>query len=156
MSKRLAPLWRCPKCGERFVTRNLWHSCGKFSLTELLSRSEPEVTVLFKKFSKMVRACGRVKTIPQKTRVAFQVRMRFAACYPRKRYLRCTVVLERRLDSPRFARITEFSPQVVLHEFDVRSKDDLNEEVQSWLRESYEVGTQKSRLTMKPPSLYKR
>ena len=21
------PLWVCPKCGHRFVTKNLWHSC---------------------------------------------------------------------------------------------------------------------------------
>ena len=22
------PLWACPRCGKRFVTRNIWHSCG--------------------------------------------------------------------------------------------------------------------------------
>ena len=24
---RVKALWRCPKCGHRFVTKNLWHSC---------------------------------------------------------------------------------------------------------------------------------
>src|SRR5262249_33103523 len=24
------PLWTCPRCGARLVTRNLWHSCGRF------------------------------------------------------------------------------------------------------------------------------
>ena len=26
------PLWRCPECGHTFVTRNLWHSCGRYTL----------------------------------------------------------------------------------------------------------------------------
>ena len=27
-------LWRCPKCGHRFVTRNIWHSCGHYRLAD--------------------------------------------------------------------------------------------------------------------------
>lgn len=26
------PLWRCPKCGHRFVTKNMWHSCGRYRI----------------------------------------------------------------------------------------------------------------------------
>ena len=25
------PLWTYPKCGYRFVTRNMWHSCSNYS-----------------------------------------------------------------------------------------------------------------------------
>jgi hypothetical protein len=32
----------CPRCGARLVTRNLWHSCGTFSLEGLFpSQSRP-------------------------------------------------------------------------------------------------------------------
>ena len=37
------PLWHCPKCGARLVTRNLWHSCGRFTLEALFSGSAPGV-----------------------------------------------------------------------------------------------------------------
>ena len=30
----MRPLWRCGKCGHRFVTKNLWHSCGRYRLAD--------------------------------------------------------------------------------------------------------------------------
>ena len=143
MPSKLKSLWRCPKCGERFVTKNLWHSCGKYSLQELFSRSDPLVLKLFKKFARMARTCGPVKMIPQKTRAVFQVRMRFAGCYPRKSHLLCTVVLSRRLDVPRIVKTEVFAPHCILHQFRIYSENELDDEVQGWLYESYEVGKQK-------------
>lgn len=139
---KLKPLWRCPECGERFVTKNLWHSCGHFSLEQLFARSEPHVLQLFKSFERMVRKCGPVRTIPQKTRAAFQMRMRFAACYRRKSYLICTLVLPRVVNNPRVVKIEHYSPGCILHYLHLRSKTDLDRELQLWLRESYQVGAQ--------------
>ncbi len=98
--RKLKPLWQCPDCGNRFVTRNSWHSCGTNTLKALFSHSDAEVFKLFKKFSKMVQACGPGKMLPQQTRVVFQVRTRFAGCYPRKSHMDCAVALPRRIESP--------------------------------------------------------
>jgi hypothetical protein len=38
-----AEVWTCPKCGARLVTRNLWHSCGSFTLEGLFAGSDPSV-----------------------------------------------------------------------------------------------------------------
>jgi hypothetical protein len=140
---KLKPLWSCPKCGEQFVTKNLWHSCGKFTIKELFAKSEPHVLELFRKFEKMVRACGPAKMIPQKTRAVFQVRMRFAGCYPRKKHLLCTVVLRRNLNAPRISKTDEYAPHCFVHQFRIYSDNELDEEVQRWLCESYDVGLQK-------------
>jgi Domain of unknown function (DUF5655) len=142
MAARLKPLWRCPQCGERFVTANIWHSCGKYSLDDLFARSEPHVLKLFRKFAKMVRACGPVTIIPQKTRVVFQVRIRFAGCYPRKKYLLCGLALRQELKSPRIVRTEKFANRFVGHYFNVQSEADLDAELQSWLRQAYKVGAQ--------------
>jgi hypothetical protein len=32
------PLWTCPKCGVKLVTRNLWRSCGEATLAEWIDR----------------------------------------------------------------------------------------------------------------------
>jgi hypothetical protein len=136
------PLWRCPKCGERFITANMWHSCGKRTLEELFARSEPHVLPLFKKFAKMVRACGPVKMIPQKTRVVFQVRVRFAGAYPRKSHFLCGIALPRRVDDARFVKIETYAPHFQGHLFRVASEADLDDQVQHWLHESYKVGAQ--------------
>lgn len=109
MPSKLPPLWRCPKCGERFVTKNMWHSCGKYTLEALFARSEPHVFQLFNKFAEMMRACGPVTMIPQKTRVVFQVRVRFGGCYPRKSHLLCTLALPRVDNDPRFFKIEKYA-----------------------------------------------
>ena len=142
MAARLKPLWRCPQCGAQFVTANIWHSCGKYSLDDLFARSEPQVLKLFRKFAKLVRACGPVTMIPQKTRVVFQVRVRFAGCYPRKKYLVCAIALRQQLKSSRFIRTEKFGNRFVGHYFNVQSEADLDAELQSWLHQAYEVGAQ--------------
>jgi Domain of unknown function (DUF5655) len=146
----LRPLWRCPKCGERFVTRNIWHACGKYSLEDLFARSEAHVLPLFKKFAKMVRACGPVRTIPQKSRVAFQVRVRFAGAYPRKNPLLCGFALPYRANDPRFVKIENYAEHFRGHLFKVASEADLDDKVQEWLHQAYKVGAQ-SRLTTRNP-----
>jgi hypothetical protein len=37
----LAGLWICPRCGARLPSRNLWHSCGTFTLEDLFAKSSP-------------------------------------------------------------------------------------------------------------------
>lgn len=147
MTAKLKPLWRCPKCGERFVTANLWHSCGKHTLDALFARSEPNVVAVFEKLARMIEACGPVRIIPQKTRVTFQVRIRFTSCYPRKSHLLCGLVLRREITSPRFARIEKYGPHFVVHYLKVDSPTQLNTEVQDWLQESYRVGAQDYQLS---------
>jgi len=91
----------------------------------------------------MVTACGPVTKIPQKTRVVFMVRARFAGCVPRKSYLQCSVALPRKYPHPRFVKIESYSPTFHGHRFHVQTLEQLDDEVQEWLRESYTVGEQK-------------
>jgi hypothetical protein len=136
------PLWRCPKCGAHLVTANMWHSCGRYTLKGLFARSEPHVFRIFKKYERMVRACGPVTMIPQKTRVVFLVRVRHAGAYPRKNHLLCSFALPYRCEDPRFVKIEQYSPHFVGHYLRVNSEDQLDARVQKWLMESYAVGTQ--------------
>jgi hypothetical protein len=138
------PLWKCPKCGERFTGKNMWHSCGKFSLENLFARSEPHVLKTFRKFARMVRVCGPAHMIPQKTRVVFQVRMRFAGATPRKSHLICHFILPRKIDNDRFHKIETFNPRCHAHYLRVDSEKELTREVTSWLKEAYAVGQQKT------------
>lgn len=121
----------------------MWHSCGKFSLEDLFSRSDPRVAKLFHEFAAMVRACGSVHMIPQKSRVVFQARMRFAGVMPRKSHLICHFILPRRIESPRFYKIETFNPHCHAHYLRVTEEDELDREVVRWLAKAYEVGEQK-------------
>ena len=138
-------LWKCPRCGAKFVTRNMWHSCGKFSLRAHFARSEPRVYRLYRRFVQLVRACGPVTIIPQKTRIAFQVRVRFAGITPRKSYLLVGFWFTERRDHPRFFRIERYYPSAYGHFLRLESDDDFDRDFKSWLREAYAIGQQAHR-----------
>ncbi len=97
----------------------------------------------FARWSLQLGATARSRLYRMKTRIAFQVRMSFAAFTLKKHLLNGHVVLARRRDSPRFTKVWGPSPRNQVHEFRLRGPDDVDEEVADWLREAYAVGQQK-------------
>jgi hypothetical protein len=84
-----------------------------------------------------------VTVLPEKTRIAFQVRMSFAAFELRRRWVDGHVVLAGRLEHPRFRLVETFSPHNHLHQFRLERLDEVDEEVAAWLAEAYRVGEQR-------------
>ncbi len=139
----LRPLWRCPKCGARLVTRNLSHSCGHFTLEALFAASHPAVLVLAKRYVRLLRSLGDVQVIPQKTRLVAVARVRFAGLQPRKDHFVAAFALHRWLKSPRIIRTVDYGPRWRGHFVRVRSAADLDDQFRAWLQESHDVvGTQ--------------
>jgi hypothetical protein len=135
-------MWKCKRCGRKFANRNQSHFCSKHTLDEHLRGRSSEVIALYRRLVRLVRKCGRVAILPEKTRIAFQVRMSFAQVSFRRDKLRGHVTLARRLEHPRFLRIDTISPQNHVHHFELRSTAELDEEFSGFLREAYRVGQQ--------------
>ena len=89
-----------------------------------------------------VAECGPVIVIPEKTRIAFQVRMSFAQVTPHQRWLDGHLVLARRLPHPRFRRIDTISARNHVHHFRLTTPAEIDEDFRAWLREAYAVGKQ--------------
>jgi hypothetical protein len=141
----LPPLWTCPKCGAKFVSANMSHSCGRHQLAPLFAKSEPHVFELFQAFKRLVERCGPSTMIPQKTRVVFMVRMRFASAMARKSHLRIGLILERLLPAdPRIVETMSFAPRCHAHYFKIERAEQLDRSIARWLREAYGCGTQKN------------
>ena len=100
----------------------------------------------------MVKRCGPVTVVPEKTRIAFQVRMSFAAVMLKKRWLDGHVVLARRLEDPRFRAIHTISPRNHVHQFRIETPDQLDDRVNRWLCEAYAVGRQEHLEMAKGPA----
>lgn len=97
---------------------------------------------MYEEILALVRRCGPVTVLPEKTRIAFQVRMSFMALLPRQMHIRGHFVFARRVPSPRFQKIETFSPRNHLHHFCVESSAELDAEFAGWVREAYAVGRQ--------------
>lgn len=137
------PLWRCSKCGRSFANRNQSHSCGRLDLEHHFRGKPPEIRRLFDAVVTRVKAIGPVRVLPEKTRIAFQVRMSFAQVTPRRQWLDGHVVLARRLEHPRFRSIQTISPRNHVHVFRLTSVADIDDDFCAWLAEAYHVGEQR-------------
>ena len=138
-----AALWRCKKCGRDFVNRNQSHACGRFELTDHFRDKSHEIRALFDAVVEAVRAIGPVRVLPEKTRIAFQVRMSFAQVTPRKNWIDGHIVLARRYQHPRFRQIQTISPRNHVHTFRLTAGADIDDDFRGWLAEAYLVGEQK-------------
>jgi hypothetical protein len=139
------PLWRCPRCGHRFVTRNLWHSCGRFSLRSHFTGRPPEVQAAFRAFVTMARANGPVTVYAQKTRIVLQTRVRFAAVMVRDRSLDTTLWLKRRVTHPCLRRVEDLGRLGLVHHFKITSPSDLDPALKALTREARSIGMESHR-----------
>jgi hypothetical protein len=138
-------MWTCPRCGRSFANRNQSHACAPLDagLERHLEGKDPEVVAIFRRLVELAERNGPVTVLPEKIRIAFQVRMSFAAFELRRRWVDGHVVLARRLEHPRFRRVETFSPHNHLHQFRLERLDEADEEVAAWLAEAYRVGEQR-------------
>jgi hypothetical protein len=140
-------LWKCPKCGQRFVTPRMWHSCARLTTAQFFAGKPPQLKALYSAFLAFVRMVGPVTVNVNKTRISFQGRVRFAGVAgTRKNALVCSFWLKRRIHSLRFSRVETIPPHNYVYHFHLTHADELDLEVERWIREAYAVGTQRSSL----------
>ena len=137
-----SPLWRCPTCRRSFANRNQTHFCGRHTLAEHFAGKPKAIATTYRAFVSALRDLGPVKILPEKTRIAFQVRMSFAQLTPRRNWVDGHVVLARRLEHPRFRSVQTFSPRNHLHAFRLQKLSDVDADFRAWVEEAYAVGRQ--------------
>jgi len=130
------PLWTCPRCGRRFKNRNQAHSCGRFTVEQLLDGKPQEVVELYERLTEIIRRCGEVIVSPTKTRILFKVRTVFAAVAVTRNWLDLVFVLGRRLNNRRIKKAQEEYPGTV-HSLRLERPADLDGDLASWLQEAY-------------------
>jgi uncharacterized protein DUF5655 len=136
-------MWRCPKCKRQFANTHQSHACGRHSLDVHFEGKSPHIRAIYDAVVAALTTIGAVTILPEKTRIAFQVRMSFAQLTPRRNWVDGHVVLARRLEHPRFRSVQSFSPRNHLHVFRLSGVEDVDDEVRAWLREAYAVGEQR-------------
>ena len=139
-------MWTCPLCGRTFAVRNQAHTCASLGDVEThFARSQPAVRQAYEAALAVVRGLGPVEVLAEKTRIAWHVRMSFAAFQPRVSWLDGHLVLAREVASPRWRRVQVFTARNVLHAFRLTGPDEVDGEFAGWLAEAYAVGRQEHR-----------
>ena len=136
------PFWTCPRCRRRFKNRNQVHSCGQFTVAELLDGKPSAVVELFDRLLELLLRCGEVVVAPTKTRVLFKVRTVFASVSVARNWLDLVVVLGRRLNHRRIQKAHREYPGIV-HFLRIESAGELDDELAEWLQEAYDYRRQR-------------
>src|SRR6516165_7111399 len=139
------PLWTCPRCRSQFQNRNQAHSCGQFTVEQLLDGKPQEIVELYERLDDLIRKCGEIVVAPTKTRVLFKVRTVFATVAVSKNWLDVVFVLSRRLKHRRIKKAQEEYPGIV-HFLRIEQTEDLNADLVGWLQEAYDHRRQKDQL----------
>jgi uncharacterized protein DUF5655 len=134
-------MWRCPTCGQTFVTRNMPHSCQVVPLDSHFAGGREALRAVFDAFVAAAQESGPVTINSTKSRITLQNRMRFAAVEPRQRHLNAHVVLQRPLTSPRFTTVEHIPPRYYVHKFRLHTPEDVDAELKAWLTEAYVSGS---------------
>ena len=141
MNRKDRPLWRCERCGRAFANANQSHACGIHSLDAHFEGRSPKVRAIYEAFLALLESFGPVTVLPEKSRIAFQVRMSFAQLTTRRDWVLGHFVLARRAESPLFAKIETISPRNHVHHFRLDQPEAVAA-LEAFGREAYAVGRQ--------------
>lgn len=130
-------LWRCPKCGHRFTSRNLSHSCGNYRLADHFKHRSLVVRHVFNQWRALARACGPVTVYAQKTRIVFQARVRFAGAVVHKDWLDAALWLRRKVEHRCLHRIESFGRLGYGIHFRLANLTDVDKNLARLMREAY-------------------
>jgi hypothetical protein len=134
MTKRL---WKCPKCGHRFVTKNLWHSCVRVPLASHFRGKPPERKKTYDRWLAAARACGKVTAYAQKSRIVFMNSVRFGGAVVHNSYVDAALWMKRRVQHPLLRRTEDFGRLGFGHHFRLERSEDVDDALQTFLREAY-------------------
>jgi hypothetical protein len=127
-------------CGHRFVTPNLWHSCGRYKISGHFRGKPPQLRKTFNRLVELARHCGPVTVYAQKTRIVIQARVRFASVVVRNQWLDLGLWLRRRVEHPGLVRVENLATMGFGLHFRLKSPTDADTELSQLIREAYVLG----------------
>jgi hypothetical protein len=130
-------LWTCPKCGHRFVSKNLWHSCVRVPLRAHFRGRAAALYPTYRAWAALARASGPVTIYAQKSRIVFQKRVRFAGAVVRGSYVDASLWLRRRVDHPLLRRTEDFGRLGYGLHFRLTRPSDIDAALRRLMREAY-------------------
>lgn len=132
--------WKCPTCKRRFAKRNQAHSCQVVPLATHLSKADADTLAVYRAILSILEALGPLQVAPTKSGINLLSRTSLGSLTLHRDYIDLSLVLTRRLESPRVRSVLQLSPKSFVHKVRVGSRAELDSELAQWLEESYQVG----------------
>lgn len=132
------------------MTRNLWHSCGRYRLADHFAGKPASLRATFRRWVAVARACGPVTVYAQQTRIVLQSRVRFAGAVVRQGSLDATLWLRRQVGHPLLSRLEDFGRLGYGAHFRLTTPDDIDGALVALVREAFAAAEADPRAKARP------
>ncbi len=134
--------WTCPKCGRAFGRTNQSHQCEPtLTLDEYFAGRSRAQREALDAIITHLETLGPVLVEAVHIGVLIKRSRTFAELRPKRGHMSLSLLLSRVIDHPRFTRTIRTSGsrpgRRAAHFIDVRSSEDIDDEVRAWLTEAY-------------------
>ena len=132
-------VWACPECGREFARRAQSHGCLPATTVDDYFAERPAwERPIFEAVRQHLEAVGDVRVEALEVGLFFKRARTFAELRPRRDRLVLSVLLSRRLPKGgRIAKAFHGRGRRSAYFIDLRTPDDVDEDVRDWLTESY-------------------
>lgn len=131
--------WTCSNCKKEFRNKNQVHSCARVKLEDHLKNKSPQVIAIFDKLIREMNKFGEITLNPVKTSVQMRSGATFLSIKPKKDYLEIEFQLGEEVDKLPVYKNIRISKNRVLHFAILKSPQEVNTQLISWLKKSYEL-----------------
>ena len=136
-------MWICPLCGQEFINNNQSHSCNDKTMADFIKGKSEHTVSLFWHFVQQYQSIGKVTIHPTKSMIAFAAKTRIAyVTRLGKDFVDIVFPFTRAYpDNLCFHKIAQVPGQQQFnHHFRMYRKEDVNEEVISFMELAYTGG----------------
>lgn len=130
--------WDCPDCGRRFARKGQSHECAPaMTLDEYFSTGPERERPIFEAVMAHLDTVGPVHVEPVSVGIFLKRAQTFAQLRPMRDWEALSFSLHRTVRHPLIKRkVMEYSGRYY-HVVNLRTADDLDDDIRSWLTEAY-------------------
>ena len=131
--------WTCPACKRQFGKKGQGHACQPgLSIEEYFATGPEFERPIFEAVRAHVETLGPIVIEPVQVGIFFKTQRTIIELRPKTRWVALSFSLPRKLADARIARkVVEWSNRYY-HVVNLRSPDEVDDDVRSWLSECYE------------------
>src|SRR6185369_323502 len=142
----MAEEWTCPDCDRVFARAGQKHMCERYSADTLLDAATPAARSLYHALLGRLAQLGPFDLAPTRRQIGLRGERRiFAGLSFQGDQLRGYLDIPRRVDSPRFRRVSDYTHHLWVHHFVIGDVAEIDDEFSGWMAESLAIGHEQAR-----------
>lgn len=130
-------MWMCPICLRMFRYENQQHTCGLSDLDAKFVEKPDALRKTYDKLESVARSFGPIYVEPMASVILFKAPCVFMEIRVKKDHLALLFILKRRIEEFPISRIVSYTKHKRVHFLEIDSPSQVNDQLISWLRESY-------------------